>query len=123
MKRIIMGKLGRIEIEHWHIGDDIRITVYEKDGNSVYFVTNSRGAMDWIKGLQQKENGSTVKLQQDRAVAEILRVGDLFMVEGYDIYSPGSRSKAFFDLDQAQQIMNFLRKSEYVQERERHASP
>lgn len=100
----VVGKSGKILVHHWHVGDDIRISLYDKEGDSVYYVTNSQGAQEWAKALSLEKEGSQASFAAKRGMAEFTRVGDRFLVEGWDIYSPGNRTRAWFDEKQAKNI-------------------
>jgi len=105
---IVEGKSGKIDVHHWHIGDDIRISLYNKEGNSVYFVTNNTGAKEWAKALSMEEDGDIAKISNDRAVADVTRIGNRYLVEAYDIFTPGHKTRVSFDEEQARHIKAVL---------------
>jgi hypothetical protein len=100
----VEGKSGKIEVHHWHVGDDVRISLYNQEGNSVYFVTNKKGAKEWADALKIKEEGDIAKIKNNRGVAEMTRIGNRVVVEAYDELSPGHRTRASFDEEQAKNV-------------------
>lgn len=99
----ILGISGSFDVEHWHVGDDIRVSVYDATGNSVYFVTNSHGAEEWIAALSSDSGLHIVR--DDRAAAEIIRVGNEYHISSYDVLYPEHQIKSSFSLSQASQIV------------------
>lgn len=108
----IVGIEGSIEITHWHVGDDIRISVYDASGNSFYMVTDSHGAKDWIAGFSAEAGSGTVIIREGRGVAEITRVNNEYHVICLDSLAPNLRGhRSRFSLSQAEKIISaFSRK-------------
>jgi len=100
----VEGKSGKIEVHHWQVGDDVRISLFNQEGNSVYFVTDNKGAKEWAEALSMEEEGDIAKVTSNRAVAEVTRIGNKYVVEAYDELYPGHRTRASFDEEQAKKV-------------------
>ena len=109
MSKTIIGVSGKIEITHWHVGDDIRILVYNEQGNSVYFVTDSEGAKRWENALRPKVAAGTTTIRANRAVAETTHLQDYTEIVCFDALFPQSQTIAQFNKDQVNNIIKALK--------------
>lgn len=101
----VHGEVGKIHIHHWHVGDDIRVLVYNDRSNSIYFVTDSHGAKVWIKGFQLQREGASLDVYAGGAHAKITRTTNGYVVSSGDTAYPGSYLQAMFTFEQAADIV------------------
>lgn len=101
----IKGISGKISITHWHIGDNVRVSFYNEQDNSVYFVfTNNIGQLVTVleKGFGQ--------LQIGRATVKLSTLDSKTQIECGDIMNSRSSVICWFNKNQIDEIIVNLSK-------------
>lgn len=81
-----VGTIGKVEIQFWHIGDDVRVSLCGSSNNSIYWVADYKAMTELRDALQQRrgygatENRFTGELMWDDT-GVIFKSGDVLYAD------------------------------------------
>lgn len=105
----VLGIQGKFEIIHWHVGDDVRIHLYDQAGNSIYTVTNTKGALAIRQAIKMAvARGQETKHTIDSSEFVFSASASSVVISASDARIVGSKVVATFHEDQISRLTRSL---------------